>query len=135
MAEPFLERLNRFTPDAGLLDRDALLFAAGRSSARPNRGWMALAGLLLATQSLSLVLLWPHPTTPSGGLPLPVASMAPPHAALEPPRDEASLIATPWSTRHRLRQSGAEGHPGGDLTLIESGPPLRAFPRPPSLSN
>ena len=39
MSEPILERLNRFTPDAGGLDRDALLFAAGRESAaaRPVR--------------------------------------------------------------------------------------------------
>ena len=44
MSEPILERLSRFTPDAGGLDRDALLFAAGRESARPNRGWM-IAGL------------------------------------------------------------------------------------------
>ena len=52
MSEPFLERLSRFTPDAGGLDRDALLFAAGRGSARPNRGWMALATLLASTQAL-----------------------------------------------------------------------------------
>ena len=67
MSEPSLERLSRFTPDAGGLDRDALLFAAGRSSARPNRGWMALASLLTGTQALSLVLLWPRPTLPTGG--------------------------------------------------------------------
>ena len=67
MSEAFLERLSRFTPDAGGLDRDALLFAAGRSSARPNRGWMTLASLLAGTQTLSLVLLWPHPTPPASG--------------------------------------------------------------------
>ena len=61
MSEPILERLSRFTPDAGRLDRDALLFAAGRDSARPSRGWMALATLLASTQSLSLLLLWPQP--------------------------------------------------------------------------
>ena len=66
MSEPFLERLSRFTPDAGGLDRDALLFAAGRGSARPNRGWMTLATLLASTQALSLVLLWPRPTPPAG---------------------------------------------------------------------
>ena len=57
MSEPFLERLSRFTPDAGRLDRDALLFAAGRGSVRPNRGWITLATLLASTQLLSLVLL------------------------------------------------------------------------------
>ena len=53
MSEPFLERLSRFTPNAGGLDRDALLFAAGRASARPNRAWIALATLLTSTQVLS----------------------------------------------------------------------------------
>ena len=60
MSEPFLERLSRFTPDAGGLNRDELLYAAGRDSARPNRGWKALASALAATQALSLVLLLPQ---------------------------------------------------------------------------
>ena len=55
MSEPSLERLSRFTPDAGSLDRDALLFAAGRSSARPNRGWMTLASLLAVALLLGAV--------------------------------------------------------------------------------
>ena len=54
MSEPSLERLSRFTPDTGGLDRDALLFAAGRSSVRPARGWIALASVLTGTQALSL---------------------------------------------------------------------------------
>ena len=33
MSESFIERLSRFTPDAGALDRDSLLYAAGRESA------------------------------------------------------------------------------------------------------
>jgi hypothetical protein len=53
----FLKRLSRFTPDGSALDRDALLFAAGRASARRGRGWMVLAGALAATQVLSLVFL------------------------------------------------------------------------------
>ena len=86
MSEEFLERLSRFTPDAGGLDRDALLFAAGRASARPNRGWITLAALLANTQILSLVLLWPRPTPPEGGLTV-AAAVAPvpsPPATLEP---------------------------------------------------
>ena len=41
------------------LDRDALLFAAGHSSVRPNRVWTTLATLLATTQALSLVAFWP----------------------------------------------------------------------------
>ena len=58
MSEPIVERLSRFTPDAAGLDRDALLFAAGRSSARPNRGWMALASALAVTQAVSLAVMF-----------------------------------------------------------------------------
>ena len=59
MSEPFLERLSAFLPDPGSLNRDELLFAAGRSSARPSRGWKMLASALAATQALSLVLMLP----------------------------------------------------------------------------
>lgn len=59
MSESFAEQLSQFTPDGAGLDRDALLFAAGRASARPNRGWMALAGSLAACQVMTCVLFWP----------------------------------------------------------------------------
>ena len=91
MSEPFVERLSRFTPHAGGLDRDALLFAAGRGSVRPNRGWIALAALLANTQVLSLVLLWPRPTPPDRGLTV-AAAVAPvpmPSATAEPRTAEA----------------------------------------------
>lgn len=39
-------------PDAGRLDRDALLYAAGRASARPNRSWIALTVGLALVQPL-----------------------------------------------------------------------------------
>jgi hypothetical protein len=68
MSEPLLEHLKSFTPDAGRLDRDALLFAAGRGSARPNRDWLALTSLLAGTKALSLVLLWPHSRPPAASL-------------------------------------------------------------------
>ena len=89
MSEPILERLSRFTPDAGGLDRDALLFAAGRGSARPNRGWMTLASLLAGTQALSLVLLWPHSSPPAGEIdraPSPACPLRPRLSSLRPPR-------------------------------------------------
>ena len=82
MSEPLAERLSRFTPDAGKLDRDALLFAAGRASARPGRRWMALAGALAASQLLTLLFLWPR--TPLRGLTSRSPSSAPP-VAVEPP--------------------------------------------------
>ncbi len=64
MSEPLAEHLSRFTPDGSGLDRDTLLFAAGRASVRPSRLWPVLAGLLLLSQTLSLFFLWPHSPTP-----------------------------------------------------------------------
>ena len=51
MSEPLAERLSRFTPDGAGLDRDSLLFAAGRASARPSRRWQALAAALAASRA------------------------------------------------------------------------------------
>jgi hypothetical protein len=138
MSEPILERMSRFTPDAGRLDRDALLFAAGRGSARPNRGWMTLAALLASTQVLSLVLLWPGASLPDGrpGVAVAVAPLPSPPPTLEAraPEDLASPGA--WSARQRLLKPTAGDLPDDTLTLIDSGPPLRVLgPLPASLLN
>jgi hypothetical protein len=136
MSEPSLERLIRFTPDAGELDRDALLFAAGRSSARPNRGWMALAALLGGTQVLSLALLWPPMGPRPGGLTGPMAAAPSAPVTLEPPTSGAPAGPGRWVARRSLLEAESPDRPAGDVTLIESGPPLRAFaPPPPSLLN
>ena len=132
MSEPILERLSRFTPDAGGLDRDALLFAAGRRSARPNRGWMTVASLLAGTQALSLALLWPRPSPPAAGLIGPVAGVP---ATIESPRPAAPANPGVWSARDRLLESESEARPASDVTFIDSGPPLRAFPPLRSLLN
>jgi hypothetical protein len=136
MSEPFLERLNRFTPDPGQLNRDALLFAAGKSSARPNRPWQALAGLLAGTQALSLLLLLPQPVPPTGRLSLPVANGPAPAAVPQPLAAGPTADPGVWSARHRLDEPEPEDRPADTLTLIDSEPPLRVFsPTPSSLSN
>jgi len=138
MSEPFLERLSQFTPDAGRLDRDALLFAAGRSSARPNRGWMTLASLLAGTQMLSLVFLWPHPNSnpPAGGLTVAVTTPAAPPLASEPRPFDASASLTVLSSRRRLTEPESEDRPPVNVNFVDSGPPLRASgPIPQSFLN
>ena len=135
MSEPILERLNRFTPDAGRLNRDALLFAAGRASARTNRGLMTLASLLAGTQALSLLLLWPQPTRLPGRSAPPVAGLPGPPEVREPAPSKSWANLGPLPHRLRLREPEAGDRPAGDTDLIGSGPPLRAFPPPPSLLN
>ena len=137
MSEPFVERLSRFTPDAGGLDRDALLFAAGRRSARPNRGWVALAAALAGTQALSLVLLALPPVPPAAPVSGPAADR-PSQATAGPAAAEAPDDPGLWSVRQSLLGSGPEDRPspGPAVTVVDSGPPLRAFgPPPPSLLN
>ena len=58
------DSLSRFTPSLGDLDRDALLFAAGRASARPDRKWPTLAALLALSQTLTLALCVSGTPTP-----------------------------------------------------------------------
>jgi hypothetical protein len=58
------DRLSRFTPNAPSLGRDAILFAAGRRSARASSTWKAAVALLAASQTITLIALWPtRPTT------------------------------------------------------------------------
>jgi hypothetical protein len=61
MPEDVTRDLTAFTP-AGL-DRDAVLFAAGRAAARRWAGWKWLAIGLVVTNAVTLGgLLWPRPT-------------------------------------------------------------------------
>jgi hypothetical protein len=134
MSEPFLERLSRFTPDRGGLDRDALLVAAGRAAARPNRGWIALSAALAVSQVLSLVLLWPRPAPPIAQLPPPAVPQPPPPTLVEPPIPDSADSPGLWLARHNFLESEPEDRaaPGETGTFVDSEPPLRAFAPPPA---
>jgi hypothetical protein len=132
--DSFAEQLKRFTPDRGGLDREALLFAAGRASARPNRGWMALAGTLAACQLVSLGLLWSRTSGPEGG-----PSGASPTSVAETPfyerphDPEASSPNELWVLRARMVSGGGDFRaPTIEGTLVPDEPPLPAFPLPTS---
>jgi hypothetical protein len=127
MSESILERLSQFTPDASGLDRDALLFAAGRNSVRSRRIWMTLAFLLATTQALSLVFLWPHPNP----LASPRAASMATVTVLPRPPEHPGLAAFPGpldrsSARQSLLEWDTESRPAADVSFIDQGPPLRA---------
>lgn len=120
MSDPIAERLSRLTPDAGALDRDALLFAAGRASARASRRWQVATVVLAACQVGTLILLWPHAAPPSG--PLPIVEETPPATA---PAD--------WGVTRTIVASEDEWkRPPDSGPLIPDEPPLRAFSAPPN---
>jgi hypothetical protein len=125
MSEP-IERLSRFTP-ASSIDRDALLFAAGRAAARPNRRWHALCAALATTQLLMLGLVfWPRADVmqPDRSLPLvPVVKIVPRESPERPPPSlwqqralaiasdgelpAAAPVANPMTSKRPLRAFGA----------------------------
>jgi hypothetical protein len=127
--QSFAERLSRFTPDGTGLDRDGLLFAAGRASARPNRRWVALAGGLAACQLLTLTLLWPRPTPSVDG----VVKLPAPGEVAEPTTARPAEASELWVLNRRVLLSE-----DGDLPpatpagmLVPGNPPLHAFTASP----
>jgi hypothetical protein len=52
--------LRGLVPQGGL-DREALMFRAGRASARPGRGWPLAAATSTAAAAVLGALLWSHP--------------------------------------------------------------------------
>jgi hypothetical protein len=130
MSESFPERLSRFTPDGAGLDRDALLFAAGRASARPNRRWLALCGTLAASQLLTLSMLcWPAPLPSMPNTVPTIADRAPPAPASEEP--------SIWSLRDRdFATESDPPRPAPIPNLVADEPPMHAFGAlPPALLN
>ena len=113
MSEPFLERLSRFTPDAGGLDRDALLFAAGRAlrppeprldhpgrpaGRHPGRCRWSCCG---RTRRPARRPMCPWPSSPCPRLPR-LSSLR---------TSEASASPGLWSARHSLLESETEDRP------------------------
>jgi len=131
MSEPFAERLSRFTPDASGLTRDALLFAAGRASVRPSRHWQALAGVLAASQLLTLVCLWPRaPQSPPHETPFVASESSRPDRM---PMPAAKPDPSEWRVlRQRMQDADLEYSPPRGEPTGPQDPPLRGFGTPPS---
>jgi hypothetical protein len=128
MSEPLAEHLSQFTPDASGLNRDALLFAAGRASARPNRRWQALAVVLAIAQLLTLVCLWPRSAVRE---PLPAPPrMAEPSPAVDP-LDLPPFSAEETTPAGMLQVLTEQPDAPSDKPLVPAEPPLHAFGAPP----
>lgn len=126
--DPVTDRLARFTPSAAGLDRDALLFAAGRRAARASWFWKAAAGLLAASHAVTLVVLWPKPLASV----VPEASSAAVTLTPEPEPPPASPPTDVWTAGSRpdvLQQS----EPLTTAQFVPSNPPLTAWSALPDL--
>ncbi len=122
MSEPLAERLKRFTPESAVIDRDALLFQAGRASARPARGWKMLAAALAACQLATLAMFWLRPVPTTGP-----AVVEPVRYPVEQNSPTPSLDPSEWLARARQ----ASGSSVADLPPAAASGPL--VPDVPSL--
>src|SRR5262245_33552964 len=99
MSRNFLDTLKGFTPDGSGLNRDALLFEAGRASApSPARAWLVAGLLALALVLVTGFLLAPPASAPSGRITPAVPSFPPSEGrplllSGELPPDEPPLFA------------------------------------------
>jgi hypothetical protein len=126
--DPVTDRLSRFTPNAPGLDRDAILFAAGRRAAGASWLWKAAAGVLAASQAVTLVMLWPQ----ASAVPEPVAS--PPAVAPAPEPEPPSPSPGPdvW-TAGSPPDVLLRSEPMTTVPFVPAGPPLTARSAVPDL--
>ncbi len=123
MSEPFDVKLSRFTPASAGLDRDALLLAAGRASARPSRLWKTVAGILGASQVLTLALLWPRAVPPVPSLVVAPSVQPAPEVLLAPVTADRPPI-----NRSLFLAEGDDFAPPAPVDgLVRADPPLRAL--------
>src|SRR5262249_3476006 len=128
-------RLQSWRPAADALDTDAMLFAAGRASARPRRTfvWPAVAAsLALVAAGLGVWLAAergarPAPVPRLAEKSSPDASPAPGPQPVSP--DPSSYLAL----TERFRDFGSDAlvasRPAGGATVVQAGPVLRAGSR------
>ena len=112
------ERLNRFTPNAGGLDRDAILYAAGRQSARSWK-WPLLCAVLLVTQVVTLIALWPAARNTDPVVPAPVQSAPEPELPPASPPSDVWTAASPPEVLQKepTYSTGEFTDPGPTLTV------------------
>jgi len=118
--DPVTDRLTRFTPNASGLDRDALLFAAGRRSARGSRLWPVAAALLAISQVVTLVALWPGGPAKSPVV-APVPANSPSPESITPAAPPKSDV---WTARSDPDALASTAPPTGEF--VTAGPPLTA---------
>lgn len=110
MNDPFTERLGRLTPDTTGLDRDALLFQAGRASVHPKRHWPAVAGLLFMSQTATLAFFLTRKVEPATNVvvvPQP-QSVTP---AIGPENKPVSIDPREWVYRRAAQNANVDDLP------------------------
>ncbi|MFO0877857.1 MAG: hypothetical protein U0840_10925 [Gemmataceae bacterium] len=119
MSDPLAQLLQQFTPQRPALDRDALMYQAGRASVPSPARWKLVAAVLALTQTLTLALLLAQPHRPA---PVPTPMPAP----LVP--EEASPGGDPWALRVLMLETPDKlPVPPQENNLVPDVEPLRVF--------
>jgi hypothetical protein len=108
--DPLADKLGRFTPDTTGLDRDALLFQAGRASVHPPRVWPALAGVLALSQAVTLLIFLTH--SPEGATPVVITpTPATPSVEQESNSNPSSEDVRQWTYRRAILSGNIDDLP------------------------
>jgi hypothetical protein len=136
--DPSLSAVERalagLAPSAGALNRDALMFAAGRASAPRGWGWPCAAGATLAAAALAVLLFFrpapepvvryvPAPAAPQETAPSPPPagdSLAQDEAPVSPPRPGMGYL----TLRQQVERWGDAGLPS--TPLADDGKPTES---------
>lgn len=131
-----IDKLTQFTP-VTTLNRDEMLFQAGRASVRPPRIWKWLVGGLTLSQSATVAAwFWLTPVT-SPVVPTLVVEATPLLIPETPPQAPSSLTPDPSSYLELSRRMTDDGFPRSAPVPNETGPvtpPLTAGSRLGSIS-
>lgn len=120
-------KLARFTLAPGGLDRDEMLFRAGRASAKPNRGWKAAVGVLAGTQAATLAFWLSTVSHPPASTSVPAVAAptesAPPSAPMSPAIDPSSYLALShrWDGEVPIRSAAIQTSPHRSEPVLTAG--------------
>ncbi len=127
--DPTLDKLARFSPAPPLtIDRDELLFQAGRASARVGRVWKTAVALLVATQAATLGMWLLTPTGPATSpqtdatAAMPATAPVPAPAQQLDPLSIAALLHWDGDTLPPAPDAGPAGPVSPVLSVAGGGP-------------
>ncbi|MFO0848724.1 MAG: hypothetical protein U0871_09240 [Gemmataceae bacterium] len=102
MPEDVIRKLAGFTPAPPAVDRDELLFQAGRASAPSPRWWRRATAALLVTQAVTLGAWLAGPSRTPTAVPTDIAPAPAPAMAPEPAAPTSYLVLSHnWETVRR----------------------------------
>jgi len=114
--DPVFDTLARFTPDSTGVDPAAILFAAGKASARTPVMWKLAVSVLLVTNLAALGLFLLRPSAPAPVVAPIVVPVVVPIPAQQPDSaaPESPVIPSPWSLGALNRVTDLDQFPKSD---------------------